>query len=249
LTDLLGWTYLGGGNEDRGTSVAVGFIDDLWHVFVSGHTESAEDWLPPPYEQFPITSFAFDPTHNSRGGAVLEDGFVSRFDANLSTLEASTFIGGDREDLVWDMAVDRRGWVYIAGKTGSLNFPTTPAAFMPERYAAKNGFVAKLDSGLSRLAAGTHLGGSPTDDHPTAYAETSLVTGYTYDSYQPTFPVIGLIQYRPWYDPIYYKYKDVILTGFDPSLQRLQTSLHVSGADNQQAWSIFTRSVRSAPPE
>ena len=56
LENLLGWTYLGGDKQDRGTAVGV---DNAGHVFVAGHTTSSEDWLPPPYDQFPITPGAF----------------------------------------------------------------------------------------------------------------------------------------------------------------------------------------------
>jgi hypothetical protein len=258
LENLLGWTYLGGDKQDRGTAVGV---DNAGHVFVAGHTTSGEDWLPPPYDQFPITPGAFDTTHNS----LLEDGFVSRFNSDLTVLEASTFIGGDYEDYVWDLAVAQDGSaVYIVGRTGSSDFPTPPTAFMPAKFASKNGFVSKLNSGLTGLVAGTYLGGIPTDMYPTSSTETCLygvalddfgtvwVTGYSNDDYQPTFPVTidlddpGL---KPWYDPAYYKYEDVILTGFPRDLRRLHTSLHVSGADDQVAWAIFPRSVRPAPPE
>jgi hypothetical protein len=261
LETLLGWTYLGGGNQDRGTAVGV---DNAGHVFVAGHTESAEDWQAPPYEQFPITPGAYDSTHNSRSGAVLEDGFVSRFHEDLEILEASTFLGGDKEDHVWDLAVARDGSaVYVVGRTGSSNFPTNPAAFMPAKFAAKNGFVSKLNAGLTDLASGTLLGGIPTVVYPTSSAETTLygialddfgivwVTGYTNDDYQPTFPVTNDLDapdLKPWYHPDYYKYNDVILTGFDLNLRRLHTSLHVSGAYYQEAWAIFPRSVRPAPP-
>jgi hypothetical protein len=265
LEQLLGWTYLGGSNEDRGTAVAAGFFDDEWHIFVSGHTESAEDWQPSPYEQFPITAGAFDETHNSRGGAVLEDGFVSRFNSDLTILEASTFIGGDREDHLWDMAVDQAdASVLVVGGTGSTNFPTTPSSFMPTwsiHHAPKNGFVSRLNSSLTDLTTGTYLGGIPTAEHPDSYAETFLygvavdavgttwVTGRTIDAYQPTFPVLGLIQYRAWYDPDHYGGRDVVLTGFNHHLSRLHLSLHVAGQYDQEAWALFPRFLQQSAPD
>ena len=253
LTRLLGWTYLGGSNEDRGTAVAV---DNAGHVFVSGHTESAENWQLPPYVGFPITPFAYDPTHNSRSGVVLEDGFVSRFDADLEILEASTFLGGGAEDRVWDMAFDPHGGrVFVTGGTGSLNFPTTPGAFMPARFAAKNGFVTALDRDLTELAASTYLGGIGEGSS----AETYLyglavddfgaiwVTGYTWDDYLPTFPVTTDLDdpdLPPWYDPEYYASKDIVVTRFDSLLSRLATSLHVGGSYQQEPRAVFARTVR-----
>ncbi len=251
LEELMKWTFLGGGQDESGTAIAT--VGD--RVLVAGHTESAENWLPPPYQPFPTTLGAFDVTHNSRSGVLFEDGFLSRFDADLETLQASTFIGGDGGDLVWDMAVDPiNGWVYIAGATDSGTFPTTPTAYMPTRYAPYNGFVAKLNIDLDTLLAGTYLGGRC----PEALAETMLhglaldgygavwVTGRTWDDFRPTFPVTNIDDpdLPVWYDPVHYAWKDVVLTRFNHTLERVDDSLHVGGSDHQEAWGIFCRNVQ-----
>ncbi len=78
----------------------------------------------------------------------------------------STFLGGSREDTGAAIAVDDAGDVYVAGMTGSEDFPATPGAF-DTTYAGGgsdpnlqgDAFVAKLDATGSSLVYATFLGG------------------------------------------------------------------------------------------
>jgi len=112
LQHILSATYLGGGNDEMVRSVAV---DSNGFVYVVGQTGSPN---------FPTSSNAYDKSHNGS-----DDIFISKFDANLNNLVASTFLGGiEREyDYFGDrgIAINSSGIIYVVGVTRSSDFPTT----------------------------------------------------------------------------------------------------------------------------
>ena len=57
-----------------------------------------------------------------------EDGFVARFNTDLTWLIASRFLGGTLRDDIDDLAV-KNGTVYLVGVTSSENFPVTEGSF------------------------------------------------------------------------------------------------------------------------
>lgn len=73
---------------------------------------------------------------------------------SMYKLNFSTYFGGSHIEHARDVASDKRGNIYIAGGTGSQNFPTTPGAFDTTRDGGGStrgaedfdAFVAKFDS-------------------------------------------------------------------------------------------------------
>lgn len=120
-------------------------------VYVAGWTGSAS---------FPVTPGAYDTSFNN-----FFKGFVSRLDSSLSVLLASTYLGGDTWSFqsVYTIALDQSGNVYVAGETGSADFPVTPGAFQTVLVRTQEGFVSKLDPDLTTLLASTFLGGNGLD--------------------------------------------------------------------------------------
>ena len=241
LDALLAGTYLGGGENDRGTGIG---LDASGRVFVTGHTESAPGWRPPPYEPFPIIAGAYDETFNSAGGVLLEDGFVSRLDANLQFLERSSFIGGSSSDLVWTLVVEPGSAdVYIAGDALSTDYPTTPGAYDPVGLGAYSGFISRLDADLATLEVSTFLGGAASDNRILAIdLDTDgdvWATGYTWASDFPVTVDLGDPDLPPYYDPINYSNKDVFLSRLAPDLDVLKESYHFGGSGPQEAWGII----------
>lgn len=120
-------------------------------VYVAGWTASPD---------FPVTPGAYDTSFNN-----FFIGFVSRLDSSSSVLLASTYLGGDDWSFqsVYSIALDQSGNVYVAGETGSADFPVTPGAFQTALVRTQEGFVSKLDPNLTALLASTFLGGNGLD--------------------------------------------------------------------------------------
>ncbi|HSW60069.1 MAG TPA: hypothetical protein VLJ60_04685 [bacterium] len=105
LSTLESSTYLGSAGHDdiKGIAVLNG------KVVVAGFTDSTE---------FPVTENAFDTTH---GGGW--DGFISVLSSDLTTLSASTFIGGTGEDRLFGISFDAFENPVAAGFTTSSEIP------------------------------------------------------------------------------------------------------------------------------
>ena len=150
LTQLLAFTYLGGIKYDGVSSLAV---DSLGNVFITGSTQSIN---------FPVTSGAYDTTFDNNA-PYPDNAFVLKLNNDLTTLLASTFIGGN-SDTGQDIAIDSAGNIFVTGSTATTNFPVTPGAY----DASYNGgdydiFVSKFNSDLTQLLASTYLGGTDMD--------------------------------------------------------------------------------------
>jgi len=114
LTNLVASTYLGGKQAELGYSKGAA-IDKNDNIYVMGGTESPD---------FPTTQGALQNSYSGEG-----DIFLSRFNNTLTTLICSTFLGGNKEDAVAALALDKNGDVFAAGSTSSPDFPVTPNAF------------------------------------------------------------------------------------------------------------------------
>jgi hypothetical protein len=174
LTSLLASTFLGGGSGDYGRSIAV---DAGGNVFITGNTWSKD---------FPVTSGVYTTAHN--GGN--DDAFVSKLNSGLTSLLASTFLGGYSNDYGKSIVLDGGGNVYVTGETVSPNFPTTDGAYATSyNRGSKDAFVSKFNSGLTSLLASTFLGGISHDYGKSIAIDAGgnvYVTGTTHSTDFPT---------------------------------------------------------------
>jgi hypothetical protein len=78
-------------------------------------------------------------------------------------IDLATYLGGGGEDgFESQLAVDAAGYIYLAGKTSSTDFPTR-RAFDGTPNGGKDAFIAKLDPSGGNLVFSTYLGGSGLD--------------------------------------------------------------------------------------
>jgi Beta-propeller repeat len=136
-------TFVGGTGSDSGRGIDV---DRAGNIYVTGQTASAT---------YPTTPGVFDPGYNTN-----TDVFVTKLDSSGTAIAYSTFIGGSAFDSGNGIAVDEKGAAYVAGFSGSLNYPTTPGSFDTSQNGGSDAFVTKLDPTGSRLEYSTYLGGA-----------------------------------------------------------------------------------------
>ena len=120
-------------------------MDSSGRIYLAGHI--CEPTLP-------VTPNAAQPAY--AGGC---DGFVAILSPD-HRLQYATYLGGTGQDRIWAISADDAGNVYVAGDTGSANFPTTAGAydrtFEPDGLDA---FVTKLTP-AGAIGYSTFLGGT-----------------------------------------------------------------------------------------
>ncbi len=118
-------TYLGGSSVDYGESIAV---DGSGYAYIAGYTASSD---------FPTLNA--DQTANGGG----YDAFIAKLNPSGSAMVEGDFLGGSGNDEGYGIALDSSGSAYLAGQTGSANFPLkTPIENANAGPLA--GFVAKF---------------------------------------------------------------------------------------------------------
>lgn len=173
---LMGSTYLGGTaevSEDEGAmGVAWGQHGD---VYVCGHTNAAD---------FPTTPGAYRTAISGPFDAA--EAYVVHLSEDLSTLLASTFLGGGSADRAFDLVADRDG-VYVAGDTDSEDFPALTSTIDTTFNGGSDAFVARFTPDLADLAGSAFLGG-PSFERARAICTFGGVLYVTGESWGPGFP-------------------------------------------------------------
>ena len=226
LTSLLASTFLGGSGSEWGSSLT---LDTSGNVYVTGSTESTD---------FPTTSGAYDTSYNG-SGYYSSDVFVSKLDGGLTSLLASTFLGGSGGEDGYSLALDTSGNVYVTGGTESTDFPTTSGAYDTSYngsgYYSSDVFVSKLDGGLTSLLASTFLGGNDGEWGYSLALDTSgnvYVTGFIYSSYTD-FPTTSGA-----YDTSHNGSYDVFVSKLNSGLTSLLASTFLGGYDGEWGSSL-----------
>jgi Beta-propeller repeat len=158
-TKLLYSTYFGGSGKD--VTYSNGALDTLGNIYIPGFTASAD---------FPATPGAYQTTFgggicNAWYGVNCSDAFVVKLNplkGGAASLVYSTYLGTDREDQGFGIAVDMQGNAYITGVTSSKDFPMVNSIQAINR-GRTTGFIAKLNPAGSSLLFSTFLGGSNSD--------------------------------------------------------------------------------------
>jgi hypothetical protein len=122
-------TFFGGSNGAHASAIA---LDTTGDIYITGQTFDSD---------FP-TRIPLQATLNASQAA-----FVTEFKGDGSDYIFSTYLGGSSSDSLdegYGIALDSNANIYVAGLTGSLDFPTvTP--FQPQlKSLERNAFVAKI---------------------------------------------------------------------------------------------------------
>jgi Ca2+-binding RTX toxin-like protein len=182
-SDLDYGTYLGGSGQDAILGAGIK-VDSAGSAYVTGQTNS---------DDFPTTPGAFRPEFVG-GPFGAYDGFVSKLTPDGSDLDYSTYLGGASYDEPHGIAIDSAGSAYVAGYTGSGDFPITAGALKAHLRGA-DAFVTKLNPTGSALSYSTYLGG-PTADAAYGLAVDSAGSAYVIGFGGPP-PTPGAFQTSP----------------------------------------------------
>ena len=167
-------TFLGGGDPfnftvDFAYGLAIDKFDSDNNIFIAGLTNSFQPL-------FPTTPGVYDSSLSQQGAGFVGgvDAIIAKFNNSLTTLMASTFLGGTASESAWAIALGLPGAnttpVFVTGTTSSPNFPITLNAYnygLSPGLGASDVFVSKLDNNLTALLNSTWLGGT---DAETSYA-------------------------------------------------------------------------------
>jgi hypothetical protein len=209
---LLYSTYLGGISA---YDVEVGYgiaVDSAGSAYVTGYTDVLD---------FPLQN----PIQPANGG--FDDTFVTKFAPSGSSLVYSTYLGGDYNDIAYDLTLDDATNAYIVGYTTSTNFPLAHP-YQPVKGGYDDVFVTKINAAGSAWLYSTYLGGLGPDGQYGTSIEVApdgsmIVAGDTQSS---DFPVGNWVQ-QFHANPTY---PDIFVTHIAPSGAELLYSTFLGGA-------------------
>jgi hypothetical protein len=170
-------SFLGGGNGDIGERIT---LDSANQAHVVGYSSSVN--FPKTVTNLPSALSATN---------TLSDAFISKLDANGTSLIYSTLLGGRGTDQGIDVAVDSAGNAYVAGVTSSGNFPVQAPGDLRTNDAGGNDvFVAAINADATALLYSGYLGGS-LNDFPYGIKVDSAGNAYIVgETRSPNFPIV-----------------------------------------------------------
>jgi len=126
-------------------------IDANNNIYVATCTRSLD---------FPTTAGSFQPNYG--GGAI--DGCVFKLDNNLQNMIWSSYIGGEKHDAVYALAIDDSNDIYLTGGTESDSLFTTFTALDTVFQGGRSdGFVTHIKGDGSTILHSTYIGSNTYD--------------------------------------------------------------------------------------
>ncbi|MFA5294231.1 MAG: PKD domain-containing protein [Methanoregulaceae archaeon] len=189
-------TFIGALGDDIGRGIAV---DANGYIYITGSTDSSVS----PLNLFPARPGAFQQTY----GGGTSDAFVTKMNPTLTSYNYSTYLGGNKEDRAYAIALDDMGNAYITGWTLSTNFPTELPLQAPLTGLAPDVIVTILNDTGKSLLFSSYLGGTYYDEgRAIAITPDGLnitLTGYTESI---NFPLENALwPYLGGYQPVLYE--------------------------------------------
>jgi len=147
LSTLKGAAVIGGSSADAARGITT---DHQGNIIVVGTSQS---------DNFPTTTNAYDSTFEG-----LTEIVIAKFSPDLSTLIASTYLGGTDYEGVGDVVTTSEGNIILVGQSRSVDFPTTTNAYDLSFSGGDGDFIISIFSpDLSTLISSTYLGGGGND--------------------------------------------------------------------------------------
>ena len=175
-----------------------------------------------------------------RGGG--EDAFLARVNAAGTSLDYCGYVGGGDIDMGNGVAVDKTDSAYIAGTTGSPDFPVTVGPDLSYNGDGVDAFVAKVNSSGSGFVYAGYIGGDCADE---AWAVAVDDNGQAYVagdtcSQEHTFPV------RVGPDLTQNGLYDAFVAKVNAAGSALVYAGYIGGSDNDNAFGIAVSADGSA---
>ena len=162
---LLASTFIGGsGNDGLNTAPKLKYnyadevrgeidIDKQNNIYIVSSTHSLD---------FPIKNGL---QNNLKGG---QEGCVIKMDNELNSIIWSSYLGGDKDDAIYSLAIDDSSNIYVTGGTNSDNFPTTNNAYLNNYQDSikADAFIAKINSQGTQLISSSYYG---TEEYDQSY--------------------------------------------------------------------------------
>lgn len=218
---LIASTFIGGNNVSNIYAMA---IDNNGDIIVVGHTESTD---------FPTTSGVISTSPID----VVDDWgdiFISKFNSDLSELQASTYLGGTKSDYANAIIIDADNNIYITGHTKSTDFPTTTGAYDETANGNYDAFVVKINSDLTSILASTYFGGNNAEqafDIEILSDGKIIIAGYAAGSNVPTTENAYNMTYNGGYS-------DSFISIFSNDLETLHASTYIGGSNSENFESL-----------
>lgn len=169
-------TYVGGSAREHFWGLS---LDSTHNLYVTGSTESLD---------FPTTTGCYDDSISGDS----YDAFVLKLNPDGSNLIISTYIGGNETDDGYSIAVDVNNYIYVAGRTRSLDFPTTSGCYdNTHNNGTFDVIIFKMNPLGSNLMYSTYVGGEGPDYGKTIKLDSdnnAYVAGWTSSMDFPTTP-------------------------------------------------------------
>ena len=191
-------------------------VDSAGSAYLVGTTDSSS---------FPVKN-AFQ---EKSGGYI--DGFIVKLKPSGRGIVYSSYIGGGGNDYAHCIAVDAKGYAYVAGQTGSYDLPIKKA-FQKNFEGYDDGFLLKVAPDGRSLVFATYFGGS-LSDIPTGLGlspDGAITIGG--NSYSKDLPL------KNPYQKTLKGSADFFLTQFAPDGQSLIFSTYLGGTSWDQLSSL-----------
>jgi hypothetical protein len=133
-------TFVGGIAGELGEAIVV---NSNGNAFITGHTTSTD---------FPTTPGANQTTKSNS-----DEIFIVKLSTDGSTLEYSTYLGGDHVDEAYSITIDMSGNAYVTGFTMSTDFPVTGSALSSSKSGNGDMFITKINPTGSTLLYSTYI--------------------------------------------------------------------------------------------